>query len=161
MRTIDQLTEREQRARRKKQNIWKRISRLRQRENQNKNKSTVAPQHPNDTSEQARCGQKRIMKNIKNCFRDNTKLMERNRQLEKSISRLKKKVQRFQLKESEHSSPHTTVKKFLKKRRVPIDKKETLISGQVLIQQLRSSYADGNSNKSKKIFGRVLTGKLR
>lgn len=159
LKLIHQLSDREKRARRKQQNLWKKNSRLRQKEDI-KLKTIQNDVNNNIESKQARLGKKRIQKNLRKCFRDNKKLSNDNKTLRMKINSLHKKLQRLKIKKSESSSLKSKVDKLLKGQKVSPEVRKKLLFHEVMVQQLKSSYQDSKSSKFKQILGRAISGKI-
>lgn len=156
--TINQLSEREKRIRRQKQNERKRKSRIQQK--LPSSSLHIDLNENNVVLKQARLGKKRIAKNFKKCYRDNEKLKAENLNLKKSVNTLRKRIARAKLKKPKSTSPNSKVNKFLKKRQVDNDIRQRLITSEILMQQMKATYRDLTSDKSKQILGRVLCGKV-
>ncbi|CAG9839219.1 unnamed protein product [Diabrotica balteata] len=163
IKTVDQMTPREQR---KAQKIWrKKASERRQRlVLQNITNHSVTPSM-SDVNDQSFNSHKRVVaakhksdRARRQRYLDNKKKDETINKLKTRLACYRKRLQR--LRKPEKLTPNSKVEQMLNSPSSRDTVKKNLLFAEVLNQQLKENYSSLPSNKEKRIFKRMISGKL-
>lgn len=179
IKTINLLSTREQRAKRKS---WKKNS-MKYRSNQkekrqerlrflNENTPPASPNHPfnGDQIEDLRgaagpngyvkAGRRKVKKDRAKVYRENKSLKKKLSKMEAKYHRYKSKYYRAVKKKSNESSPFTKIEKLLVGTKVTSEVKRKLLFSEALVSQIRNNYSRTTLPKEKQKFQTVLFGKV-
>ena len=114
-------------------------------------------------SRQAKMGEKKRKKSKAKCYRDLSKVMQKNKKLKKQVATYKVRLNRLNIKNKVNAlcgSPVNRVKKLIRGKDVGPEIQKKLIFGEVLSDQLKTVIQNEKERASKTILRRILRGPI-
>ena len=150
---IDQLSEREQRSKRK---TW----RLSQKEHRLKKKLPETPPSSGaEMASQRKRGRKKVKQNRARCYKRINKLERQLQMKAKQINKYKQRLSRLNRLEKK-DSPRTKTRKLLRHFSVDSKVRKTLTFHHALVNDLRSGYKNAKCEQVRRNISTLVTGKI-
>lgn len=163
IKTIDQMSTREQRNQRKEWKIRQRKSRLNEISTEKSNIEGSTAGNESEISfnfQQSSSGRKKLRKDRAKAYREINKLKNQIEKLNKVNQKLRKRESRHKIYSKSHSSPGTKVKQQLKGSQVKTPVKRTLLFHHALMDELSETYQGTKGVKENNIWSRLVAGRI-